>query len=333
MSEHSLESHGRAKTLPHAIPHQGGPQFPHAATVSTLKPAFLDHCALELRFARRTIELYSQYLDRIVRILGDVRPEEITRADIVRIKASVQVGGRGLRQARNILAGLRTFFRYCRETRGITTLAPEEVRRPRVPRREVEFLTAEEIDQFVAAIPFEVTGPFRLRWLMFRAFVETLLGTGLRIAEATALLRSGVDLVERQAMIVGKGGKQRTVFFSRRAVGWLKEYLNRRDDGIDRLFLLHPSLRPVHPIHIQKLFIEVRKRAGIEKRVTAHILRHTVATHLVLNGCPLSHVKQVLGHERLTTTCRHYVGVDKRAAKAAHLRYLSLSDRSQVLHR
>ena len=70
-------------------------------------------------------------------------------------------------------------------------------------------------------------------------------------------------------------------------------------------------------------FVRYRKEAGIKKNVSAHMLRHTVATTLLFNGCPIGHIKEILGHENLMTTCNYYLGVDKRAAKEAHRRYLA----------
>ena len=69
-------------------------------------------------------------------------------------------------------------------------------------------------------------------------------------------------------------------------------------------------------------FGRFRGKAGIKKKVTAHILRHTVATTLLFNGCPIGHIKDILGHEYLMTTCKYYLGADKRAAKQAHRTYL-----------
>lgn len=70
-------------------------------------------------------------------------------------------------------------------------------------------------------------------------------------------------------------------------------------------------------------FRRYRKMAGIKKKVTAHIMRHTVATTLLFNGCPIGHIKEILGHELLQTTCKFYLGTDKRAAKGAHAKYLN----------
>ncbi len=60
------------------------------------------------------------------------------------------------------------------------------------------------------------------------------------------------------------------------------------------------------------------------KPVTAHMLRHTVATTLLFNGCPIGHIKEILGHDRLITTCNFYLGADKRAAKKAHGDFLEM---------
>jgi site-specific recombinase XerD len=298
-------------------------------TVSRLKEAFLEYCEIERRYSKQTVGLYGYYLDRITRILGDIDPGLIRSREILRIKESVLDGRRGQRQLRNILVGLRAFLSYCSEVHGINVLPGSEIRYPRIPRREVEFLSAEEIQIFLDAIPLTDGHGINLQWLMFRAFAEVLLGSGMRLSEALSVRREAVDFAAREARIIGKGDKERTVFFSRQALLWLKEYLNRRTDCRQELFLMHPNPRPVRSADIQKLFIKLRKIPGVPKNVTAHLLRHTVATHLILNGCPMTHVMQILGHELLTTTCRHYIGVDKSAAKHAHQRYLQIQDRTQ----
>lgn len=78
------------------------------------------------------------------------------------------------------------------------------------------------------------------------------------------------------------------------------------------------------PTDIWRFFKRHREKAGITKKLTPHIQRHTVATNLVFNGCPIVHVKEILSHERLDTTCKYYLGVDKELAKKAHGQYLDL---------
>jgi integrase/recombinase XerD len=73
-----------------------------------------------------------------------------------------------------------------------------------------------------------------------------------------------------------------------------------------------------------RFFKRHREKAKITKRPTPHILRHTVATNLVFNGCPIVHVKEIPGHERLDTACKYCLGIDKESAKKAHREYLDL---------
>src|SRR2546429_491614 len=103
---------------------------------------------------------------------------------------------------------------------------------PRIPKREVTFLTPGEIQEYVAAIPIR-KGPrsFDMKWLCFRALVEVLLGTGARISEALSLKRSSINFQTGEATIIGKGNKQRVIFFSPRSLGWVKEYVSRRKDA------------------------------------------------------------------------------------------------------
>jgi integrase len=78
-------------------------------------------------------------------------------------------------------------------------------------------------------------------------------------------------------------------------------------------------------------FRRFRKMIGFPKPVTAHMFRHTVATTLLFNGCPIGHIKDILGHDRLIITCNFYLGADKRAAKKAHGKYLDYEREEQTL--
>ncbi len=161
-----------------------------------------------------------------------------------------------------------------------------------------------------------------LRWLGFRALVEVLLGTGMRISEALSVKRTDVKFDTGEARIIGKGNKERIVFFTPRSLAWIKEYISRRSDNSEWLFVIPGGKQTdINTVHTR--FRRIRARSGLLKAVTPHILRHTCATTLLFNGCPIGFIKEVLGHDRLETTCKYYLGVDKTAAKAAHRQYLT----------
>jgi len=211
------------------------------------------------------------------------------------------------------------------ECPSVSALDPRLVRIPRIPRRDVVFLSKGEVTALLDAIvpPGESWRTAPLPRLCFRALAEVLLGTGARISEILALDRAHVNLERREAKAVGKGNKERTLFFNERSLEWLRRYHSRRRDDEAPLFVAQkdPPKRLTYA-SVKNFFQRLRVKMGIDEKVTAHILRHTMATTPLFNGCPIGHIKAMLGHERLDTTCRYYLGLDLRAAKEAHQNFL-----------
>ena len=114
------------------------------------------------------------------------------------------------------------------------------------------------------------------------------------------------------------------MFFTDRGLHWLRAYLEQRaaNRNSEQCFV-DVDGAPLSRVIVGRWFRRQTIRAGINKTVTAHVLRHTVATTLMFNGCPMGHIKEILGHERLETTCRYYLGLDLRRAREAHRQYLT----------
>jgi integrase/recombinase XerD len=115
------------------------------------------------------------------------------------------------------------------------------------------------------------------------------------------------------------------VFFTDRALEWVNKYVELRTDPCPALFATQGGRSRLGRPDIWRPFMRYRIKSGIAKKVTPHLLRHTAATQLLFNGCPVGHIKEILGHERLETTCRYYLGLDQRAAKQAHQKFLVYS--------
>src|SRR5712691_9354606 len=282
------------------------------ATIRELMPYFLGHGKVELRWASGTLEKYEDAMGWVIRWLGEIPPGRITQ--------------------HHILAALKAFLRFCQLAVGLETMDVKQIRLPRIPKREVQFLTPDEVQQYVAAIPLR-KGPrsYDVDWLGFRVLVEVLLGTGARISEALSLKRTSINFQTGEATIIGKGNKERVLFFSPRALNWVKEYVSRRKDQGEALFVVGRRGRPMRLCAALTRFRRFRKMIGFPKPVTAHMFRHTVATTLLFNGCPIGHIKDILGHDRLITTCNFYLGADKRAAKKAHGDFLDYERGELVL--
>ena len=143
----------------------------------------------------------------------------------------------------------------------------------------------------------------------------------MRIGELVRLDRSDVDFRERECLVLGKGNKQRMVYFDARTKLHLLSYLSTRTDDNPALFvsLANPERR------VSISCIEARLRNLGRKldlpRVHPHKLRRTTATYAIEKGMPIEQVQKMLGHSRIDTTM-HYAMVNQRNVKASHRRYL-----------
>jgi len=292
-------------------------------SIADLAPKFVRYIEAELCFARSSVIKYEDCLRQIIKMIGDRPVISYTADDVLDLKSAMLRKNHSTARQVSILSALRQFLDFCRKLEGLSVIDPNEIVVPKRPRREVAYLTVEEVERFVGAIRLtNLRGKVSISGLRFRALVETLLGSAMRVGELLSLNRIDVDFENREARIIGKGNKQRTVFFTERALAWIQRYLNARTDDHLALFVRQDGLSRLKQPDLWRPFIRYRKVAGINKKITPHLLRHTAATQLLFNGCPIGHIKEILGHERLETTCRYYLGLDHRAAKQAHQRYL-----------
>jgi integrase/recombinase XerD len=292
--------------------------------LSEIIPEFCAFIQVEAGFRPESIIKYRDCLKQVVLILYDPVVIRIEQSDIRHLKAHFMSRNLSVSRQVSILVALKRVLQYCRDEMKLPVFDPGEVRMPKRPRRAVTFLTAQEVNRFTESIRVETyKGNPHLSGLRLRALVEVLLGTAMRIGEVLSLDRSTLDFKLREARIIGKGNKERKVFFTERSLFWLERYLETRNDDFPALFVTQGALGRMQRTDVWRFFKRQTTISGIGKHVTPHLLRHTAATQLLFNGCPVGHIKEILGHERLETTCRYYLGLDQRAAQAAHQTYLT----------
>lgn len=164
---------------------------------------------------------------------------------------------------------------------------------PRQPRTLPRILSAEQIRALLDA----------LKEPRFRAAVLVMYGAGLRRSEACSLLISDIDS-KRMVIHVreGKGNRPREVPLSRELLRALRQYYKVEQPAKPYLFTPRGKNKPMHPDSIRKALYEACKAAGIEKRVTAHVFRHSFATHLLEAGTDIRVIQTLLGHQNVSTT-------------------------------
>jgi integrase/recombinase XerD len=288
--------------------------------ISEVSEEFLTWLQVEKRFAKSSIVSYRSRLKCLVRDIGDVPVQEFTMEHIYRLKQILHERENTEVFMGVCLAVIKGLLKYYRDRYSASLqINPDSITIPKRPRREVVFLTSEEIQRFRDSINTKA-----LYGLRFRVLVEVLLGTGMRISEALSLNRQSIDFLKKEARVIGKGNKERVIFFTEDALFWIDQYLSRRMDKNEALFITTgKEPQRLKNQDLTRYFKRQRMIAGINKKVTPHILRHCFASHLVFNNCPFSEIKTLMGHERIDTSIRYYVGLtDSEKAREAHAKYL-----------
>ena len=154
------------------------------------------------------------------------------------------------------------------------------------------------------------------------AMIDLLNSTGMRVGELVKLNISDINFNERECIVLGKGDKQRKVYFDAKTKIHLQSYLKSRDDENDALFV--SLLKPHNRLNISGVEIRMRnlgRRLNINK-VHPHKFRRTLATRAIDKGMPIEQVQQLLGHSKIDTTLQ-YAMVNQNNVKNSHRKYIS----------
>ncbi|RMF59142.1 MAG: hypothetical protein D6743_16710 [Calditrichaeota bacterium] len=283
------------------------------AQITTLFNDYLNYLELEKNRSLATRKNYARYLREFFAFARVARPEHITEETVRTFRlALARKGIKKITQTYYLIA-LRNFLKYLAK-RDIPALAAEKVELPRVAKRQIDILDYEELERLL-----DVRGS-SLRDLRDKAILETLFSTGLRLSELCALNRT-LALARGEISVRGKGEKIRVVFLSDAAKAAIQSYLARRDDAQEALFVSLSKkgrvLGRITPRAVQRMIQRRAAEAGIPRRVHPHMIRHSFATDLLMNGADLRAVQELLGHASVTTT-QIYTHLTNRALQEVH---------------
>lgn len=300
--------------------------------LSDLKTEFLEHLEIEKGRSLKTVANYDHYLSRFFEFAQISDPGGITDELVrkYRIWLNRQLSGktrRGMdeglsatlkKKTQNYyLIALRAFLKYL-VRREIRSLQPDRIDLAKTSERSLDLISGEELARLLAA----PTGD-GLQQRRDKAILELLFSTGLRVSELCSLSRY-IDLKKDELSVRGKGEKIRVVFLSQEAKDAIKKYLDKRGDIDEALFIKHTnggavktkSLR-LTPRSVERLAAHYAVKAGISKKVTPHVIRHSFATDLLENGADLRSVQVMLGHSNISTT-QIYTHVTDKGLREIH---------------
>lgn len=266
-------------------------------------PTYLDHLAVERGLSERSVSAYRGDLAAFGAWLEGEKRDALaaSRGDLSRYVRALKARGLSARSTFRALSALRGFYGYAARHLSLRTDPTTDLAGPRAGLSLPRAIEESEVESLLEAP--DVSAPLGLR---DRAMLELLYASGLRVSELVGVPRDRVDLDAGILRVSGKGGRERLVPFGRSAAQWLARYLAHVRPTLDRrgspsLFLTSRG-GPMTRQRFWQVIGAYGRKAGIRRRLTPHVLRHSFATHLLEHGADLRALQMMLGHADVATT-------------------------------
>lgn len=197
------------------------------------------------------------------------------------------------------LSALRTYYHFLEKNKVVKENIFKEIKNPKLDKRIPTFIDHDKLNMM-----FDTFNESNLG-IRNRLVLELLYATGLRVGELVNIKLNDIDFFNMSIKVLGKGSKERYVFYNDVCDAVLKDYLKVRKKIIKKeqdYLLLNDKGTKISEAKVRKIIKEVLLKCGIKSKITPHTLRHTFATDLLNEGADLINVKELLGHSSLNTT-------------------------------
>ena len=291
--------------------------------MNQLLDQFLHYLVVEKGLSRNTIEAYSHGLNRFLDHLRKKGIREWAKVSKFEVRAFLlflKRQGLSTKSVVRNLVAIRTFFKFLIQE-GLLEFNPvEELESPKVAKTLPKILSLKEVEQLL-----EQPNPQTPLGTRDRAMLELLYATGMRVSELTQLPTHQINLEGGYVLVYGKGSKERIVPLGKEAMKWVDLYLRTAREKLAKgrespTLFINRSGKGMSRQRFWKNLKTYGQRAGIRKRITPHLLRHSFASHLLERGADLRSVQMMLGHVDISTT-QIYTHVTGERLKKVHQRY------------
>lgn len=284
---------------------------------------YADYLNFERGLSPLTVSAYGRELEKFIAFAsarGRRDPPSVEGDDVRDYVFHLSDLGLAATSVRRAQSALRTYFRFLLEEGFLENDPTEGLQSPRVARPLPSVLNAADVAALLEAPRLD--SPVHWR---DRAILEFLYATGVRVSELVDLRLTDLDLEEGLCTVFGKGSKERMVPLGRPACLALSRYLREVRPTLEKgrgggCVFLNQRGSPLSRTTVWKIVKAAARSAGIERKVSPHVLRHTFATHLLEGGADLVAVQELLGHADISTT-QIYTHLDRKYLRDMHRRY------------
>lgn len=244
-----------------------------------------------LNYSIHTLKAYKIQCNLLIRYLGDIDIEEIQLNNLkeyLLTLSHLKPSSLGHR-----IRFLRSFFKFLQDDGYLERNIAVKLKEPKLGMRVPKALNDEEIEFLRDSCST----------LLEKALTEFFYSTGCRIGEVHNLNIKDINWNNRSALVLGKGSKQREVYFTSKCKIWLRKYLQSRNDNCESLFVtVRKPIRRMSIARLREVVKEIAKNSNIEINMFPHRWRHSMATTMLNNGAPLEVIASNLGHVKISTT-------------------------------
>ncbi len=272
---------------------------------------FLNYLAYEKRFSEHTIKNYRHDLEDFTKFLGHKKTEKAELNDIRNYLRMLYDKKYSTATISRKLSALKSYFKYLEALEKIEVNPMILISNPKKAKKLPNYLNYNDLERLLKA-PDLTTKEGKMAALI----LEMLYSTGIRVSELVNIKLKDINFEEHKILILGKGHKERYVYYGSACQQLLELYLK---ENLTSAYLLHNKHNnQLNPRMVRMIVEKYTKVAGLDVHVTPHTLRHTYATHMLNEGADLKSVGDLLGHENLSTT-QIYTHVSNERLRAVYL--------------
>ena len=278
---------------------------------------FIEYLQKERRMSKNTLEAYKRDVQEFIAFEGCRGMTDLldtSSTEIVAFLHNLKINGKSAATVNRKLASVRAFFNFLINSGLIQNNPTVDIKSPKIERRELEYLTIEEVDKLLSVPDDSVRG------VRDRAILEVLYATGIRVSELIDADLEDINMRMGFITCEGEQSKARIVPLGRPARAALEEYIYEarrafvKDNTEEKALFVNYYGSRLTRQGLWKVLKEYGEKAGIKKRLTPNIMRNSFAVHMLQNGADLKSLQELMGHEDITAT-QAYLSVTKNRIK------------------